>query len=57
MKEGEIVMIYMDAVNRQHPIGEAKLIKRINKINDLIEEWKVKYTDKAGFHEVIIKVK
>ena len=48
MKEGDVVTTYGNPVKNTHPIGEAKLIKKISDHSDLLENWWVEYLNNEG---------
>jgi hypothetical protein len=56
MKEGDIVMTFVDAVNEVVPMGEAKLVECIEGYG-ICEMWTVEYLDQPGhLYNVLIKV-
>ena len=56
MKKGDIVMTYVDAINEDVPMGEAKLIECVEG-HGICEMWTIEYIDKPGhLYNVLIKV-
>ena len=55
MKEGDIVMVFGQPIKLTHPIGQARLVKKI-KDQGSIELWHVEYTNDEGHtYEAFIK--
>ena len=56
MKPNDIVMVFGNPIKCTHPIGQAKLIKKIEDHGNLLEGWKVEYLDDQGhFYNTLIK--
>ena len=56
MKPGDIVQTFGNPVKCEHPIGQAKLIKKLSDHNNLLENWQVEYLDNEGhFYNCLIK--
>jgi len=47
MKPNDIVMIYSSPYRREHPEGQAKLIKLIESVSDM-EYWEVEFINQPG---------
>jgi hypothetical protein len=55
-KSDDIVMVFGNPVTCTHPVGQAKLIKKLRDHTGLLENWKVEYLDDEGlFYNVLIK--
>ena len=48
MKEGDIITAFGNPVKCTHPIGQAKLIKKISEHSNLLENWWIEYLNNPG---------
>jgi len=56
MKEGDIVMIFVDPIDMEFPVGEARLVK-CQEGHGICEMWTVEYLHQPGhLYNVLIKV-
>lgn len=52
---GDIVMIFGSPVKREHPIDQARLIRKLSE-NGKLEQWSIEYlNDEGHFYEALIK--
>ena len=55
MKPGDIIQTFGNPIKLEHPIGQARLIKRLSD-HDELERWEVEYLDHEGYtYNVFIK--
>jgi hypothetical protein len=54
MEPGETKTIYGNPVKEEHPIGQAKLVKKKDNFNK-VEIWSVVFTGESFEREVLIK--
>ena len=55
MKPGDIIQTFGNPIKLEHPIGQAKLIKKLSD-HDELERWEVEYLDHEGYtYNIFIK--
>lgn len=48
MKPNDIVMIFGHPIKLEHPVGQARLVRKLTDCKGLMEQWEVEYLDDEG---------